>query len=130
MKTKIFPRIVIVIVILALALPTGVLAAPSNDNFVDAQPIAGLPFSVNVDTSGATFEASEPYPSCGYRYPLKTAWFAFTPSTSATLVAQINYYYFPTLVAVYRGNALSNLTRVACGLFYNTAAFQAQAGVD
>jgi hypothetical protein len=129
MKTKTLSRSLIIVLILSLALPVGVLAAPSNDNFTDAQLIGGLPFSVYHDTSGATFEADEPYPSCGYGYSLKTAWFAYTPSTNQTLMARTSYYYFPTVLAIYTGSSLNSLSQVGCGNWSPIVAFQAQAGV-
>lgn len=128
-KSKTFASIVVIVLILSLALPAGVLAAPSNDNFVDAVQITSLPLSVNHDTSGASFEMDEPSPSCGYGYSLKTAWFAYTPASNETLIARANYYYFPTLLAVYTGDALNNLSQVGCGNFHSLVVFQAQAGV-
>lgn len=129
MKTKTLSRSLIIVLILSLALPVGVLAAPSNDNFADVQVVGGLPFSVYHDTSGATFEADEPYPSCGYGYPLKTAWFAFTPSTNQTLIARADYYYFPTILTVYTGDSLNNLSEVGCSNYWSRSTFMAQAGV-
>ncbi len=129
MKTKTLSRSLIIVLILSLALPVGVLAAPPNDNFTDAQLVTSLPFSVYHDTSGATFEADEPYPSCGYGYPLKTAWFTYTPSTTQTLVAITNYYNFPTVLAIYTGSSLNSLSQVGCGNWSPSIAFQAQAGV-
>lgn len=128
MKAKPFTWTMTIVLILSLALPVGVLAAPTNDNFADAQ-VVSLPYSVYHDTSGATFEVDEPYPSCGYGYPLKTAWFAYTPSTNQTLVTRADYYYFPSVLAVYTGNSLNSLSQVACGNYYSNFAFQAQAGV-
>ena len=104
-------------------------AAPTNDNFAGATLIGSLPFSVNDDTSGATFEASEPYPSCGYGYDLKTNWLAYTPSTNVSLTARVNYYNFPTLLAVYKGSSLDSLSEVGCGFYYNQVVFQAEANV-
>lgn len=127
MKAKTFSTAVIIVLILSLALPVGVLAAPTNDNFADAQ-VVSLPYSVFHDTSGATFEVDEPYPSCGFGYPLKTAWFAFTPSTNQTLIARADYYYFPPVMAIYTGSSLTDLTQVDCRTFGGTTAFQAQAG--
>jgi len=129
MKTKTFSSVMILVLMLSLALPVGVLAAPSNDNFADAELIGSLLFSVYHDTSGATFEMDEPYPTCGSGYSLKTAWFAYTPSVNETLMARVNYYNFPTVLAVYTGDSLSNLSQIGCGQYYNTMAFQAQAGV-
>jgi len=128
MKARTFSTAVIIVLILSLALPIGVLAAPTNDNFADAQ-VVSLPYSFYHDTSGATFETNEPNPSCGYGYSLKTAWFAYTPPVNQTLIARVNYYNFPTLLAVYTGNSLNNLSQVGCGQYYNTVAFPAQAGV-
>lgn len=119
----------IVVLILSLALPVGVLAAPINDNFADAESVTSLPYGVYHDTFGATFEADEPYPSCGSGYSIKTAWFAYTPSVDETLIARVSYYNFQTLLAVYTGDSLNNLVQVGCGQYYNTLAFQAQAGV-
>jgi len=127
-KSKTFSSVVVIVLILALALPAGVLAAPSNDNFADAEQITSLPLSVNHDTTGATFETDEPYPSCGSGSSLKTAWFAYTSSTNQTLIARTSYYYFPPIMAVYTGSSLNDLTQVGCGNYYSTLAFQAQAG--
>ena len=124
-----FSRAMVLVLILALALPVGVLAAPSNDNFAGATQITNLPYSANVDTTGATFETNEPNPSCGYGYSLKTAWLAYTPSADVTLMAQVNYYNFPTILAVYTGSSVDSLSQIGCGLYYNTLAFKAQAGV-
>jgi hypothetical protein len=129
MKTKTFSGAVILVLILSLALPAVVLAAPSNDNFADAQQITNLPYSIYHDTTGATFEVDEPYPTCGYGYSLKTAWFVYTPSTNQTLIARTNYYYIAPIMAVYTGSTLNGLTQVGCGNYYSTVAFQAQAGV-
>lgn len=128
MKRKMVFQSLVLVMVLSLAMPAAVLAAPSNDNFVDAQLIGNLPFSVYHDTSGATFEADEPYPTCGSGAPLKTAWFAYTPASNMTLMPRVNYYYFPTLLAVYTGSSLADLSQVRCGLYYETASFQAQAG--
>ena len=129
MKTKKFSYTLILVLVLSLALPMGVWAAPSNDNFVDTTHVGSLPYSVFHNTSEATFEGDEPYPSCGSGYAIKTAWFAYTPSVNQTLVARADYYFFPTILAVYTGDALNNLSQIGCGNFYSRVAFQAQAGV-
>ena len=61
------------VLMLTMSFAQAAFAAPSNDNFADAAQISGLPYSVDQDTTGATFEADEPYPGCGYGYPLKTS---------------------------------------------------------
>jgi hypothetical protein len=129
MKTRNLSYSLILVLLWSLALPTGVWAEPSNDNIADATPIGGLPYSVFDNTSGATFEGDEPYPSCGSGYGIKTMWFAFTPSMNQTLVARADFYFFPSVLAVYTGDSLNNLSQVGCGNFYSRIAFQAQAGV-
>jgi len=125
--TKIATVITILIMTLGSAQPA--FAAPSNDNFANNTPVTSLRFGVITDTTGATFEVDEPYPSCGYGYPLKTAWFAYTPSTNIRLTAWVNYNNFPTLLAVYTGSSLSALSEVGCGYYYTQVNFQAQANV-
>ena len=130
MKTKKLSYSLLLVLVLSLVLPVGgVLAAPSNDNFADAQLVSSLPYSANHDTSGATFEAGEPYPSCGSGAGLKTAWFTYTPSVNQTLIARSDYYYFPSVLAVYTGASVDNLSQVGCGNFYSRVAFPVQAGV-
>jgi hypothetical protein len=131
--TKLLTRTITIVTVFMLAL-SGVSPAfaAGNDNFADATPIGvnSLPFNTNADTTGATFEVDEPYPSnCSYGYPLKTVWFAYTPSTTATLTARVNYYNFPTILAVYTGSSLNNLTQISCSQYYYNSTFQAQAGV-
>lgn len=128
MKTKTFTMTVIIVLVLSLALPSGVLAAPSNDNFADTEYLTTLTYSVFLDTSGASFEADEPYPTCGSGFPLKTVWFAYTPPTNQTLIARADYYYFPTVLAIYTGSSLSNLSATGCSNWSSRIAFQAQAG--
>jgi len=127
MKTKTILSSLIVILVLSLALPVNVLAAPSNDNFADAQVIGALPFSLNHDTSGATFEADEPNPTCGSGAPLKTAWFAYTPSSDVLLMPRVNVYYFGSILAVYTGSSLADLSQVVCSPYYQTMPLHAQA---
>ena len=50
------------VLMLTLSIAQAAFAAPSNDNFADAAQISGLPYSVDQDTTGATFEADEPIP--------------------------------------------------------------------
>lgn len=131
MSTKNFlTRTITIVTVFMLALSSvSPVSAAGNDNFADVTSITSLPFSTNADTTGATFEVDEPYPSnCSYGYPLKTVWFAYTPSTTVSLTARVNYYNFPTVLAVYTGSSLNNLTQIGCSQYYNTSTFQAQAG--
>jgi hypothetical protein len=125
--TKVVTLISILIMTMSSVQPA--YAAPSNDNFADATQVASLAYSTNTDTTGATFEDGEPYPTCGYGYTLKTAWFTFTASTAQSLTASIGYYNFPTVLAVYTGSSLNSLSQIGCSYWYNNTTFQAQAGV-
>ena len=128
--TRFLTRIATLAAVFLLALSNVQLAyaTPANDNFVDATQITSLPFSVNANTTGATFEADEPIPSCWWGYPLKTVWFAYTPTTNVTVTARATYFNFPPLLAIYQGDALNNLNQMACGNYDSQHTFQAQAG--
>lgn len=133
MFTSRFPMKVITlmtILIMTLSSVQPALAAPSNDNFADATQITSmdLPFNVNADTNGSTFEDGEPYPSCGSGSSIKTVWFAYTPSTNVSVTTRTNYSgIFPTL-AVYSGTSLDSLSPMRCLYYYEIFTFQAQPG--
>jgi PKD domain len=120
-----------IVFMLALSSVTPAYAAPSNDNFVEATQITSLPFSVNADTTGATFEVDEPRPECswGYSDPLKTVWFAYTPLENVTVTARTNYYGFPPLLAIYTADSPYPLSEIACGTWSSQLTIRAQAGV-
>lgn len=129
--TKFVTRIIALVTVFMLAFSGvyPVYAAPSNDDFAAATEIPGLSFSVNADTTGATFEAGEPSPTCfGSGWDLKTAWFSYTSPTTTSLTAMVNANNFPTMVGVYTGNSVDGLTQVGCALYYyNSTTFQALA---
>lgn len=111
-----------------LALDVSIVPPPPNDDFAAATVIPALPFSENVDLTGATREADEPNASCGSSGG--SAWYAFTPTESGSLTARTDGFTFFPLIAVYTGNSLSTLTQVGCvgGLAFRSLTFQAQAG--
>ena len=92
---------------------------PANDNFVNATVISPpLPFDETVDTAGATAEAGEPLSSCaGYGGPYKSIWYAYTPTTSGVLFANVPSAAFAPVLAVYTGNAMDALTELGCQVF-------------
>ncbi len=100
--------------------------APANDDFAHASTVGGLPYSDNPDLTGATIEPAEPSPSCGYS-PQATAWYAFTPSTSATYIVGTSSASFYPELAVYTGSALGSLSEMNCR-FNAPATFKATAG--
>jgi len=128
-KTKFLTRTIVTVMTVFMLALSGVspALAAGNDNFADATPINSLPYNTNADTTGATFEVDEPA-NCNVGYPLKTVWFAYTPSADVSLTARVNYSGFPTLLAVYTGNLLNSLTQISCAYYYNNATFQAYAG--
>src|SRR5260221_3870299 len=110
-KAKVLPRTITIVTIFMLAL-SGVspaFAVGTNDNFANATPITGLPFSVTPDNYNATFEAGEPTPTCSGGSTPSTIWYAYTPLTNMSLTARSSYYYFPPVLAVYTGS-FGNLT--------------------
>ncbi len=126
MKTNLLLRAATIVLILALALPTGVLAAPSNDDFAAATPILALPYSINADTAGATGETGEPI-NCVNTLPPQTVWFSYTPSTTATLTILLNY---SSMVGIFTGSSVDSLAFIACApWYYGQYSFTAQAGV-
>src|SRR5436190_19898086 len=96
---KVLTRTITIVTVFMLIL-SGVqpaFAAATNDNFADATQINSLPYNVNADTSGATFEVDEPA-NCSVGYPLKTVWFTYTPSANTSLTARVSFSGFPTLL--------------------------------
>ena len=103
-----------------------VVPPPANDNFADAQPISGLPFSSStVDATGATVESGEPTPSCVGALQTGTAWYRFTASESGSISANGAYY---NTVAAYSGGTLGNLAQIGCQNFGQLVTFHATAG--
>jgi PKD repeat protein len=80
----------------------------SNDDFVNAAPLSAVPVSVSVDLTTATIEPGEP-DAAGIR---TSAWYAYTPETTGTLVLRSGFD-FGAVLAVYTGSSLADLTQVA-----------------
>lgn len=105
-------------------------AVVSNDEFANASVISALPFSEVVDLSSASTEAGEPAPSCAIPYggTSNTRWYAFTPTQTQSISGRIGNAPIYTVVGAYRGNSLTGLTELGCGVFGGTATFRAEAG--
>jgi len=88
--------------------PTG--PPPANDNFADAEEIA-LPGSARGDSANATAEPEETRPCSMER---ATVWFAATPERSGTLTASTAGSAFDTVLAIYTGASVSDLTMLEC----------------
>lgn len=102
---------------------------PANDNFASATVIPSpLPFYDSIDTSSATTEPSEPTPSCASNSFGKSAWYAFTPTSTASVSTNIFYAPFAPILAVYTGQSLASLSEIACHQFHGVLTFHATAG--
>jgi hypothetical protein len=110
---------------------------PPNDNFAAA--IAVSPSAtLTAVTLTATTEPGEPVvldPSCGPNVGTigRTVWYAVTPAANTTLTIDTLGSSFDTVVAVYTGNTVGSLTRIACnddapGVVQSQVTFAATAG--
>ena len=84
----------------------------TNDDFDHATVIAGLPFSITLDTREATTAADDPTSCSGN--PRATVWYSFTPAEETWLTASTAGSDFYSLLAVFTG-ARGALSLVACG---------------
>ena len=111
---------------------------PDHDNF-SAAAVSVLSSTDNSVTTNASSETGEPLPlalDCGIGstgVSGKTVWYTFlAPTTSTQLRVSTTGSSFNTFIAVYTGNALTALTRVACnndvdGTTQSRVSFTAQA---
>lgn len=92
------------------------IAPPSNDDFANAETIAGLSFSDVSDTTAGTTESGEPNPSCNFtgQQPAGSIWYRYTPSSDGWVSASTFGSYVQTIVAAYTGDSLGSLTERAC----------------
>lgn len=114
--------------LLGAAAAPAALAAPANDAFATATPVSALPFSDTTDMSGATVETDEPQ-FCSYSQG--SVWYAYTPSSNATLSASTLGSTAPAQLNVYRqdGSGLSGLSFVGCQNFgFEPVVFRVEAG--
>jgi PKD repeat protein len=102
---------------------------PPNDNLANAITVPALPFEHLADLSGATREPGEPHPSCEPDTNSKTVWYAFTPSSSGSVMAHFPYGVpFNPMIAAYTGTPAAGLTEVGCRSYGGPLTFQATAG--
>ena len=101
---------------------------PPNDNFADAQVVTKLPFQSSEDNTLATLEGAEPTPDCGWGDVSRTIWYAYTPSASGSVTAYAGLDWVDYAMAVYKGDLLTNLTRLGCRTNYGRFTFSAEAG--
>ena len=94
-----------------VVVPTRAMAAPTNDNFADAQEIVGTTATVSGTTLDATTEEGEP--SHGEFASGSSIWYRWTAPQDMTVLLDLCDSGFDTLIAVYTGTDLSALTQVA-----------------
>ena len=86
-------------------------AAPANDNFLNAQVIAGVWGSVTNNATSATAEAGEPN-HAGF-VPVATVWYKWTAPQDGEVQLDTLSSVTNTVLAVYQGATLSTLRQVA-----------------
>lgn len=89
------------------------LSTLGNDNFSGSVNIAALPYTVSDNTIADTLESNEDIPTCGYGMS-NTVWFTLTPSVNATYSFSTAGSDFDTIVGVYTGSSVDNLTQLSC----------------
>ena len=97
---------------------------PANDGFLDALPVASIPFSDSVDTSAATRQLGEP--SCGYGNE-STVWYAFSPDEDTFVVADSEGSDYSAIIGIWTESKFG-LLREECGAPDSAVALEAEAG--
>jgi hypothetical protein len=123
-------RLLLVMSSCALFLFTGPRPAfsspPANDNFADADVISTLPFTDSGDLTGTTTEPGE----SGYcSFQPQTVWYAFTPSTTTVVSADLNGSSGGLILTAYQSNGggIGGLGYMSC-IFGGSLSFTANAG--
>jgi hypothetical protein len=95
----------------AAAALTAAAIAPTNDAFVSAQPISGLPGTASGSNLGATREAGEPFHA--YNLGGASVWYKWQAPSTGTVDFTTSGSSFDTTLAVYRGTSVGALSEVA-----------------
>ncbi|MBI4658933.1 MAG: IPT/TIG domain-containing protein [Verrucomicrobia bacterium] len=93
------------------AAPFTVTPQVANDLFANGLPLTGTSGSVSGDNSGATFEPGEPNHANANAF--KSVWYRWTAPTSGRWTFDTRGSSFDTVLGVYTGNSLTNLTEIA-----------------
>ena len=86
-------------------------ATPVNDNFSDAILLPGNSGSITGNNENATNEIGEP--AHASKGPYKSVWWKLNPSTDGFLNIDTHGSDFDTVLAIYIGDAISNLASIA-----------------
>jgi uncharacterized repeat protein (TIGR01451 family) len=117
----------------ALISLTGLLKLPASDSFAGRGPVLNLLNLMSYSNVGATSEPGEPLHAAvpgGH-----SVWFTWTPLLSGVATFSTAGSSFDTLLAVYTGKSLTNLTEIASdddsgGFYTSTVVFNAVAGTQ
>ena len=88
-----------------------IILGPANDFFAAAVPLSGASGAVTNSTLGATKEVGEP--NHAGNSGGKSVWCSFKPSTDGVLILNTTNSTFDTLLGLYTGTTVSNLTTIA-----------------
>ncbi|MCK5876279.1 MAG: hypothetical protein KAG43_01490 [Candidatus Marithrix sp.] len=95
--------------LLTVLLP--VYAAPVNDNLADALDVSKLPYTNTQDTSGATTESSEVFPTCSFSEA--SVWYQYNPTIDENIVFDTYGSDYDTVLGIWTGEQHA-LTEVVC----------------
>src|SRR5438552_2157385 len=98
-------------VLVLLCVAARAMAAPGNDYFTNRTQITGLTNTITATNEGATKETGEPNHAANSGG--KSVWWTWTAPTNLTATLDTLGSSFDTLLAVYVGSSVSNLTLVA-----------------
>jgi hypothetical protein len=113
-----------------VGLDVTVIDPPPNDDFVDALPVGGVPYSNAVEMRAATVEPGEPTQPPGVFTPFtRTAWYSFAATETKSVMVTANCCGFGHSIGVYTGSTVGTLTPVqAIRPFEQRVVFMAVAG--
>ncbi|MDT4966386.1 MAG: hypothetical protein QOJ64_1123 [Acidobacteriota bacterium] len=115
--------------------PGGGPLPPANDNFANAQAIAGCTGTVNGTSSGATKQTGEPTHDPGASVSGGSVWYTWQAPSSGSVTFTTAGSEFDTVLAIYTGTSVSGLTLignnddVVSGNTSSSVTFTATAGV-
>ena len=101
-----------VVALVALVAPASASAGPpSNDNFANAEVLAGRYGGTSGDSTGATKEPGEP--NHAGNPGGASLWYVWTAPSAGRMTIDLCYAEFDTLLAVYTGDEVTSLQEVA-----------------
>ena len=87
-------------------------AQPVNDDFAAAIALTTLEGTISGTNVDATGEDNETLPDAGYAIPITSIWYSLSPSDSGTFQIDTIGSDFDTILAVYTGISVDNLTEI------------------